>query len=410
MVAGSRAGRQQLRLRSIQARDALARAVFGLEPDRSQVEAEWAVRRERGIDEARRSLTSFYRSTTPEMRALFDVAGMDPEHALIRCGRAEQAFVISPDVFEIDHQGRSYRFKPRTRSVWLRQITVRNGPFSMFQVLDSPRHREAAVRAGAIVDEGSVQNTNSWGLRGPEPDLGAEVRGIVLGDSFMQAMFNGDSDTPALFLERYLRDAWRLAVAILNTGHIGYSPEQYYYSLVEYGPRFRPQFVVVSLCPNDFGDGPAVMRGDAEWLSEADYWLGRIRQWCLAQNVLLLVVGVPVHPQVESIRSDHLYPATVARAYHGGSPGYCFPLDEFIDEHLKLTRQDEARGARSSRSPLYNRWIDDDHFSPAGAALWGQIVGRRLVRLFDLAPPENIRKAGTREVPLNAPAARELPR
>ena len=41
-------------------------------------------------------------------------------------------------------------------------------------------------------------------------------------------------------------------VSILNTGHLGYSPEQYYYSLVEYADRFRPHFVVVSVFSNDF--------------------------------------------------------------------------------------------------------------------------------------------------------------
>ena len=44
----------------------------------------------------------------------------------------------------------------------------------------------------------------------------------------------------------------KIKVSILNTGHLGYSPEQYYYSLVEYGDRFRPHFVVVSVFGNDF--------------------------------------------------------------------------------------------------------------------------------------------------------------
>ena len=159
--------------------------------------------------------------------------------------------MISPQVFEQDDHGRSYRFRPNTRSIWLRQITLRGGPFAMFQVPDTPAHRAAARAAGAIADERSVQNTNSWGLRGAEPNPSAPVRGIVLGDSFMQGMFNGDADTPPLLLEQFLQAAWKVPVSILNTGHIGYSPEQYYYSLLEYGDQFRPDFVVVSVCPND---------------------------------------------------------------------------------------------------------------------------------------------------------------
>jgi hypothetical protein len=404
MIAASRVGRYYTVLWSGQARDALAQRVFGLEPDRERVDDEWQLRRQRGIEETHRSLSNFYKETTDEMRELFRVAGMDPDHALIRYGRAEQAFVISSQVFELDDHGRSYRFRPNKRSVWLRQITIRNGPFSMFQVLDTSEHRAAAARAGGIVDEGSIQNTNSWGLRGAEPDTSAPVRGIVLGDSFMQAMFNGDADTPPVLLERYLHDTWKLSVSILNTGHIGYSPEQYYYSLVAFGDRIRPQFVVVSVCPNDFGDGMAVMRGQADWLKEAEYWLDRIQQWCRSRTVLCLVVPVPVHMQVETTRRDGIYPGQVCDIVRTQSARYCFPLDEFIDEHLRLAKQAEKEGRSRERSKLYNRQIDDDHLSPQGAALWGQIVGRRLVRLFDLSPGAT-QPAGTKDAPLNAPAS-----
>jgi hypothetical protein len=249
MIGMWQSARNRLLLGAGQTRAALAWGLFGLEPDRAEVEAQWRVRRQHGIAETLKSLTSFYQATTEEIRDLFRVAGMDPEHALIRYGRADQAFVISPQVFERDEHGRSYRFRPSTRSIWLRQITIRGGPFAMFQVLDTPGQRAAASNAGAIVDEGSVQNTNSWGLRGAEPDSSAAVRGIALGDSFMQGMFNGDGDTPPGDLELFLQAAWKVPVSVLNTGHIGYSPEQYYYALREYGERFRPQFVVVSVCP-----------------------------------------------------------------------------------------------------------------------------------------------------------------
>ncbi len=270
LIGASSTGRYHLLLWTSRAREQAMLRLFGLEPDRAQVDAEWRNRRERGVKQTLEVLTRFYDQTTEEMRELFRVAEMDPEHGLIRWGRGDQAFLISPQVFEPDEHGRSYRLRPGTRSVWLRQITLHNGPFGMFQVLDTPQHRAAAVRAGGIVNEGSVQNTNSWGVRGAEPDVSAPVRGIVLGDSFMQAMFNGDGETPAVYLERYLQSAWKVPVSILNTGHIGYSPEQYYFTLCEYGERMRPWFVVVSVCPNDFGDGQAVLRGEGDWFDEAE--------------------------------------------------------------------------------------------------------------------------------------------
>jgi hypothetical protein len=376
-------GRFHLFLWTSRARELCLRGLFGLEPDRAQIDAEWRVRRQRSIESTHTNLTNFCRGTTEEMRELFRVVGMDPEHALVRYGRADESFVISSQVFEPDEHGRSYRFRPNTRSVWLRQITLRNGPFGLFQVLDTPAHHAAAVRARAIVDRGSVQNTNSWGVRGAEPDPSAPIRGIVLGDSFMQGMFNGDDDTPPVHLECYLRNAWQMPVSLLNTGHIGYSPEQYYFSLCEYGPRMRPQFVVVSVCPNDFGDGPSVLAGKGDWFGEAEYWIEQIRTWCRAQQALCILVPVPTRNQIEGLRRDDIYPGQVCKIYHGSSLRYCDPLNEFVDEHLKLASIDFSQGQSPLHSALYNRNIDDDHFSPRGAALWAEVVGRRLMRIFD---------------------------
>jgi len=383
LCGATSSSRFHLFLWASRARELLARGLFGLEPDRAQIDAEWRSRRQRGVEATRKNLTSFYRDTTEEMRELFRVVGMDPEHGLIRYGRADEAFVISSQVFMPEEHGRSYRFRPSIRSIWLRHITLHNGPFGLFQVLDTPEHRSAAARAGAIADLGSVQNTNSWGLRGTEPDLSAPVRGIVLGDSFMQGMFNGDDDTPPVQLERYLRSVWKMPVTILNTGHIGYSPEQYYFSLCEYGERMQPQFVVVSVCPNDFGDGPAVLAGEGDWFGEAAYWLGLIQLWCRSHPATCILVPVPTRGQIESVRRDDIYPGQVCKISRASSLGYCDPLNEFIDEHLKLARIDRSNGKGSMRSALYNREINDDHFSPRGAALWAEIVGRRLTRILD---------------------------
>ena len=52
---------------------------------------------------------------------------------------------------------------------------------AFFQVPDSPEAAELVKGTGALLVEGSAQTTNSWGLRGPEPDTDTQWRGIVAG-------------------------------------------------------------------------------------------------------------------------------------------------------------------------------------------------------------------------------------
>jgi hypothetical protein len=150
----------------------------------------------------------------------------------------------------------------------------------------------------------------------------------------------------------------------------------------------RPQFVVVSVCPNDFGDGLAVLEGKGDWFGEAEYWLDQIHMWCRAHTALCVLVPIPTRSQLEGMRRDDIYPGQVCKIFHGGSARYCDPLNEFIDEHLKLARIDLGAGLAPMRSALYNRKINDDHFSPRGAALWAEVVGRRLTRTLDPSSPE----------------------
>ncbi|WP_337173692.1 SGNH/GDSL hydrolase family protein [Paludisphaera sp.] len=350
----------------------------GLTPDRSEIEADWARRRALGVARTTEVLTKFYEKADEPMRELFRVAGMDPEHGLVRYGRADQAFLLSSQVFEPDDSGRSYRFRPGRKSVWLRQVTLHDGPFGLFLVLDTPAHREAAQKAGAIVDEVSATTINSWGLRGPEPDPSAPLRGIVLGDSFMQGMFNPDDQTPPLHLEKRLAELEGKAVSVANTGHIGYSPEQYYYSLVEYGERMDPHFVVMSVCPNDFGGDFDILAGRPDWMDEAEYWIDRAHGWCRSRNVPFLLVPVPSFPQVESRRKDGFYPGLVSNIFAAPPSRYLDPLERFLDENLRLKLEAQKTGENNARSKLYNRHIDDDHFSPKGAEVWADAVARRL--------------------------------
>ncbi len=196
-------------------------------------------------------------------------AGLDPDHALVRWGNFDRTVLLPATVFEADETGRAYRFRPGVHSIWVRNFSVKGPVKAYFQAPDAPELRSLVRLTGASVVEGSTQTTNSWGLRGPEPDLNARYRGIALGDSYMQGLFVADTETPVECLKRDLKKRLKAPVEILNTGHLGYSPEQYYYTLLEYAARFPPQFIIVSFFANDFGDVQEVLQGRGDWREES---------------------------------------------------------------------------------------------------------------------------------------------
>jgi hypothetical protein len=355
-------------------------------PSRHELDLLWTLRRQRGLADTAAQFRKVASGVSPQMQALLRVAGMGPGNGLLRWANYDRTLLFSSRVFDPDDSGRAYRLRPRTRSVWLRDRTLVGSPFGMLLAPDTPAVRAAAEAAGVLVVDGSEQITNAWGLRGPEPRLDAPVRGIVLGDSFMQGLFIGDDETPPAALERFLRHALGTPVCVLNTGHYGYSPEQYYHTLVEYAGRFRPQFVVVSVSPNDFGDGVAVLHGHGDW-PEAVYWMGRIMGYCRERGMLCVVAAVPVDARLEGQRMDGFFPGQLANACRLDSRTYCYPFDDFVDAHLRLAAAARRRGEAVTRSPLYNRQLNDGHFSAAGASVWGGAVGRRVAALLQSDPP-----------------------
>ena len=227
-----------------------------------------------------------------------------------------------------------------------------------FLVPDGPGLAEAIRGTAAIPVEASRQSTNSWGLRGPEPDLDAPLRGIVLGDSFMQGMFIGDDDTPPECLRRDLEERLKTRVSILNTGHLGYSPEQYYYSLVEYADRFRPHFVVVSVFANDFGE-----RQSRAWHSRARAigtrastgWR-RSLQFCRSRGWTYLVVPAPYEPILLGKRKAGHYPGELSNILEETEPDVPRPQRRLAQRpsragrRRRTSRQEALRAARSSTS------------------------------------------------------------
>jgi hypothetical protein len=381
-LGGTSNGRNLARRTATRARWAVL-GPLGLEPSREEIAADWRRRRLHDIEQTRGKLHSVYAEYAAPMRKLLDHAGLDPVHALLRWGNFDRTIYLPSTVFEADETGRSYRFRPNVRAVWVRNLRLRGGILAYFPVPIGPELEAIAKAAGAVVVAESVQTTNSWGLRGPEPDPAAPLRGIVLGDSYMQGLFVGDHETPSECLKRFLSERLKVRTEVLNTGHLGYSPEQEYHTLRAYADRFRPRFVVLSLFANDFGDLFEVLQGQGDW-EEGRYWLGEITQFCRTRGIELLAVPAPWVNQLESPRRSGFYPGLVSNILECAGTNYLDPIDAFADalvsaQPAKRTAEGEDPGPLN---PLFNGRLGDGHFSPLGCQVWARAVGERLMLLL----------------------------
>jgi hypothetical protein len=380
-------GRYVLALAASRARKSGRAALYQPIP-RSEVDQDWRRFRLRGIAESRRRLSEIYDSTEPAYQTLMLYAGLDPDHGLLRWGNYDQTLLLPSTVFEPDENGRSYRMRPCTASIWLREVTIQSGVLAFFLVPDRPELRDVIKGTLAIPVEESKQSTNSWGLRGHEPALDAPVRGIVLGDSFMQGLFVDEEHTPPECLRRDLEARLKTRVSILNAGVLGYSPEQYYYSLVAFADRFQPQFVVVSVFANDFGEASEVIKGGGDW-DEGKYWLDRIAVFCPGRNARFLMVPTPDVSQIQGRRNTGYFPGILTGTLDINSLQFLDATDAFVDAHLDSIFEGKPRGDRPEGCSLYNEQYFDGHFSALGAEAWAKAVGRRIARLVRLEQTSN---------------------
>jgi hypothetical protein len=381
LIVSTATGRHLARWLETRSRWAVLRTV-GLEPERKDVENDWQRKRLYDIEQTRSKLRSVYAEYQPPMRQLLDFAGLDPGHALLRWGNFDRTLYLPATVFEADDTGRSYRFRPNTRSIWVRNLRLKGGILAYFPIPVSPRLAEITAGTGALVVSSSVQTTNSWGLRGPEPDLDTPIRGIILGDSYMQGLFVGDDETPSECLKRQLTSHLKTPVEILNTGHLGYSPEQEFFTLQEYAARFHPQFVVLSLFANDFGDLFEVLEGRGDQV-ESRHWMAQITQFCRSKNLLCLVVPAPWINQIEGERKPGFYPGNISNSIESPSLNYLDPIEAFTNAYLREMVGRIRNGKPTTPNPLFNGQLGDGHFSPLGCEVWARAVAARLLLLLE---------------------------
>jgi hypothetical protein len=178
-----------------------------------------------------------------------------------------------------------------------------------------------------------------------------------------------------------LQDHLKTRVSILNTGVLGYSPEQYYYSLIAFTDRFRPHFVVVSVVPNDFGKFTEVeLRGVGDW-QEGKYWLEKIADYCRAHHWPVLLVPAPYEGSILGRRPPG-YLTPLLNIMNVDSLLVMDPIESFVNAHLNLLSEARRKGQKVQGCPLFNDVLNDEHFSAAGSAVWAAAVGERVIPLL----------------------------
>ena len=386
LIGGSSAGRSAVARMANRVRWGLPRLI-GYPPNREEIDADLRLGATRGSSGRPGSI-----AVTSRARSAARVAA-DPRGGGAGAARRDPAVgQHRRDRGALVEGLRGQRLRPSVPDAAEFEVILDEQPLltrravGFFFLPDTPEVRSAMAEAEVDILAESFQATNSWGCRGPEPDPVATVRGLVLGDSFMQGIFVADDDTPPVCLARATGEAWGVPVTILNTGHIGYSPEQYYYTLLEYFDRFHPQFVVLSVCPNDFGDtdgGPGRRRRlrRGEVLDQRDPGV------LPAEVGPCLLVPVPLESQVDGVDNAGALPRAGLRPLRidlGRSTST--PPRPSPTSTSGWSARPRRPASRPATSPLFNGHLGTATSRP-GSALWAREVGRRVALLDPTREP-----------------------
>ncbi len=165
---------------------------------------------------------------------------------------------------------------------------------------------------------------------------------------------------------------------MLNTGHIGYSLEQYDQTLRALGERFQPHYVVISVSQNDIAQVD-----DASSWSEGGYWLDSIVEQCQQHGWRFLIVPSAEEFELLGPWTLNGFQGKFRKIVRYGGQNCVDPGQSFTDALLRLKNQD-ARHGEPTYDPLFNlHLMGDRHYSPLGADVWARVVCRRLLLVWD---------------------------
>ena len=335
------------------------------------------------IEQSHGSLASTFAEYSPKLQRLLEYAGLDPDHALVRWGNFDRTVLLPSTVFEPDETGRSYRFRPNTRSIWVRNFPMKGPVKAYFQVPDRPELAELVKGTVAQIVDGSTQTTNSWGLRGPEPD----IEGGMAGNRPGRLLHAGP-------LRRRSRDAGGMPEARSHgpAGRTGRdlehgSPRLFTRAILLLADRIRRAFPA------------AVRRGQSlrqrlRRLSGSARGQGRLGGGkLLARPDPRLLFGSRISSALscrprgstrsKGLKCPGITPARSPTCWRRRGPVYLDPIAEFANAQLEIVNNSRRLGLASPGNPLFNGRIGDGHFSARGCEIWAAAVGRRLALLIE---------------------------
>ncbi len=96
--------------------------------------------------------------------------------------------------------------------------------------------------------------TNKEGFRGRDL-IQRDLRIMVYGDSNIQARFTRLSHTYPYYLEKFINEASKNTIEVINAGVVGFGPDQSLLKFIEEKETFKPDIVILQIfADNDYGD------------------------------------------------------------------------------------------------------------------------------------------------------------